>query len=568
MFRLLLISVLVFLLAPAYYGQENSDISDEDSLRLQKLWLLSDLKTLETKATDIQKPLARAAAMVELADAAWTLDEDWAKNLLNDAFLLTLPDEDEQKRLRERPVGAEPQIPTSTNSAAMRIRNRILQIASRNKTFVNQLLQLATTRLGNFEGHLNNSMLASQAFSQGEKEAARSFIIDAIKSDPTQGTAALVINKIAAQNRDFADELIVQYLSLLRTAPLSYENRSLLRVQVFLESLIFFPSVLGQQEISQPGPSVLRAYSYFVIDRIKQIQQYDPNNLQRARSFLLSAWQPLKNFAPELIGDFGSLEIKTRKPGEEAFYPESFGEIYQKANEKRVQKTRESNQPIFADINSAINKGDYDKARKMIDKLEDGSQKTQFLEIVNMQEALSLTKKNDLIGAEILAARLNKSVSILKVYPAIIKVCVERKDQSCVTALGNQAMKQLKKANNTPLSPFTDVPSSLVANTNSNQMLDNLCKLSLAVAPADETLALAILDEMVDAANKSNVETEKGLVGFDTEIFRKLAPKNEIRVKQAATNLNDTLRQVVALAAIYQVKAKTLTDKNIKKKTD
>lgn len=566
MSRLFLILLLVFSLSHTYYGQSASNMSDKDNLALQKLWLISDLKALETKATDLQQPLGCAAALSELADAAWTLDEEWAKKLLNDAFLLTLPDEDEQKKLRERPVGAEPQIPSSTNRAAMRIRNRILQIASRNKTFINQLLQLATDRLGSYEGHLNNSELAKEAFNQGEKEAAKRFILQAISSDPTQGTVALVINEIASRDREFADELITQYLELLQSAPLSYENRSLLRVQIFLDNLIFFPSALGGQ-VSQPGANVFRAYSYFVIDRVKKIQQYDPNNLQRARTLLLSAWQPLRKFAPELISEFGVLETKTRKPGGEAFYPESFEEIYQKANEKREQKTRESNQPNILEINSAINKGDFDKARKMIDKLDDGSQKTQLLELVNTEEALSLTKKGDLVRAEVLAERLNKSISMLKVYPAIIKVCVERKDQTCVTTLGYQAIKQLKKADNTPLLPLKDTPSSFVTKANSN-LIDNMGKLALAVVPIDETLALIILDDMVDAANKRNVETEKGLVGFDTEIFRKLAFKNEMRVKQAAINLQDPLRQIITLATIYQVKAKTLTDKSKKKKTD
>jgi len=560
MCRLLLVLLFLCLSISANFGQENLDSTDD--LNLQRLWLLSDIKNLETKAKGLEKPLARASAFTEIADAAWTLDEDWAKKLLNDAYLLTLPDEEEQKRLRERPVGAEPQIPTSTNRTAVGIRIRILQIASRNKIFVNQLLQLATDKLGSYDAHLNNSLLASQAFSQGEKEATRGFILQALRSDPTQGTVVSVINEIAARDRTFADELIIQYLDILRTVPLSYQNRSLLRVQVFLESLIFFPSVFGQQ-VSLPDPAVLKAYSYFVIDRIKQIQEQDPNSLQRARSFLLSAWQPLRNFAPELIGEFSSLELKTRKPGEEAFYPKNFEDIYQKANEKRVQKSQESNQSNFAEINSEINKSEFDKARRLIDKLSDGSQKNQFLEMVNTQEALNFIKKGNLVSADILAQRLKKSVSILKVYPAIIKVCAENEDRTCVTVAGNQAMKQLKNADNT-LSPLTDIPSSLI-DKNPTQPLVNLSKLSLAVAPSDENLALNILDEMVDTANKSDDGTENGLVGFDVEIFRKLTSKNEIRVRQAAANLQNPLRQTVVFAAIYQVKAKALNDK-IKKK--
>lgn len=63
---------------------------------------------------------------------------------------------------------------------------------------------------------------------------------------------------------------------------------------------------------------------------------------------------------------------------------------------------------------------------------------------------------------------------------------------------------------------------------------------------------------MVDAANRSEIDTKQGRTGFDSDVFSKLAAKDEIRARSAAENLNDRLRRLVALAAIYQWKAKQL----------
>jgi hypothetical protein len=89
----------------------------------------------------------------------------------------------------------------------------------------------------------------------------------------------------------------------------------------------------------------------------------------------------------------------------------------------------------------------------------------------------------------------------------------------------------------------------------------SLSKLAASVAPISETLSFEILDETVDAANHSAVDTGQGRPGLDLSIFRTLAPKNEVRAIQAANEFKDTLRQITALAAIYQWKAKELIKK-------
>ena len=76
--------------------------------------------------------------------------------------------------------------------------------------------------------------------------------------------------------------------------------------------------------------------------------------------------------------------------------------------------------------------------------------------------------------------------------------------------------------------------------------------------PVDSLLASEVVDEMVERANGSEMDTTLGRTGIDNDIFYQLAAKDEIRARTAAENLKDRLRRIVALAAIYQWKAKEL----------
>ncbi len=240
----------------------------------------------------------------------------------------------------------------------------------------------------------------------------------------------------------------------------------------------------------------------------------------------------------------------------------SMEDEYKAKYEKRVKEASESNQPDEAIIGSMISRGDFSKAHKLIDKLSDGPQKTQLTEMVNMREALSFAAKGNTFEAELLAEKLNKATSILQVYPAIISKCTAKKDQPCVTTAFYQAMKQLKRADIAPPTPPAGIPASIIATSREfDPVLSSLAKLAKAVAPISDTLALEALDETVSAANSSDVDTSQGRVGFDIDIFKILAPKNEQRAFQAATNLKDPLRQIIALAVIDQWKAKELSKK-------
>jgi hypothetical protein len=98
----------LFLLATVH-GQSTPAPTKPDDFLQQRLVLLSDLQGLTARARQIEKPLARATAETEIADALWPLDRELAKDLLRDAYKLTFPEEAEQEKLRKVPIGAPPQ---------------------------------------------------------------------------------------------------------------------------------------------------------------------------------------------------------------------------------------------------------------------------------------------------------------------------------------------------------------------------------------------------------------------------------------------------------------------------
>ncbi len=261
--RLILISVSVLLLTSSDKGQalKSADQVKDDS-QVQKLIVFSELQSLETRASRLDAPLARAAAKAEIADAAWTLDKTWAQKLLTEAYELTFPGEEEQIKLRNRPAGSAPILPAEIDRARGEIRNRVLSIANRDKNFADQLFQSGAKRLGKYEEHFRDAVLAHQAIKDGRLDEAVRYIVQAIEADPTQITIVPEIQAIAAQDRAAADDLIVQYLEKLRRFPLSID-KTFGRVYLILNQLIFPGSItdLNGRPIAAPGPEVMRASS-------------------------------------------------------------------------------------------------------------------------------------------------------------------------------------------------------------------------------------------------------------------------------------------------------------------
>jgi len=556
--RLILLSVLLSFLSSATPAQTITPQLSDDETALQRNLLLTDLRALEIEALKLTRSLARALAQAEIADAAWSLDREWAKKLLREAYELTFPPEAEQIKLREKPVGAPPTPPTSDDRTRGGLRRRILSIASRDKVFVDKLAQSGLEKLASYESHQRYSTLAYEAAKDGNREAVADYVHKALAADPTQAGTYDAINELALKDRATADGLILQYIELLRQFPPTYENQGTLRTSFMLHRLVYPNSLLPQQNIPLPGTAVMRAYVRYEVERISRLEQ---DRLQRNRLSLLGIWEPLKKYAPELTATFMELEAQSRMPGDNSPLPtkKSIQEQYKERYEKRLKEALDSGEADEMTVNFAISRGDFDKARKLIAKLPDGAQKTQFTDTVNTKEAVSLAAKGDILGAETLAAQLTRAVSMLEAYPAIIKRCAADKNQTCVSLLTHQAVRQLKRADLTPNTPPAGIPMSIVpSNREFDPVLSSLSKLASLIAPLDEMLALEALDEVVAAANASALDTEQGRTGIDGELFRQLALRHDIRVRQAAEALKDRLRRIVALSAVYQARAAEL----------
>jgi tetratricopeptide (TPR) repeat protein len=552
-----LVSAILLLAASLSHGQSVQEqqpaISERPAaelLRSEQNLLLSELQTLDSRAGKLDKPLARASAKAEIADAAWNLDRDWSKKLLREACELTFPDEEELK-LRSRPIGSAPTFSGSNQIARNAIRDRVLQIASRDKALTDELTQLCEKTLGKLEALYVYSNLAAKSIEAGDNEAASDYLLKAIDADPTMLNVGSMIFQMAARDRSAADNLIVQYIQRLRSFPVSQSNGSALRTYVFLRDLITnnsgsYLALVGQRvnskdpQIQSPGPTVMRAYVGYVIESLGALEQREPRSAIRFRGTLLSVWFPLNQYAPELLGPFLQVEKLTRRAGEDASLPTAGDKASREETyEQRVKNAMESDQPDDVTINIAIGRGDFDKARKMIDKLPDDTHKNQLIENVNAPEAIALAEKGDIDQAVRLAERLTRATSILQVYPVLLKKCLSAENKWRATPLVYQAIKQLKKADTAPLAPPPGMPASMVA-----------------------AKALAVLDETVIATNKGSMDSAEGRIGFDLDVFKQLAARNEDRVNQAAKSLTDPFREIVALAAIDQWKASELEKKS------
>ncbi|MGH9901842.1 MAG: hypothetical protein ACRD68_08540 [Pyrinomonadaceae bacterium] len=228
--------------------------------------------------------------------------------------------------------------------------------------------------------------------------------------------------------------------------------------------------------------------------------------------------------------------------------------------EKRVKDALDGRRPDAMTINSAISRSDFDRARSLIEMLPEGAQRNQLTETANLRESNALAVQGDLAGAMSLAGRLNRATSILAVYPNIIGKCAAKQDETCAAHATYQAMRQLWHADTTPPTPPAGVPVSMLPSGREfDPTLLGLSRLAKSITPVNETLALEVLDEMIATANRSDIDTGQGRTGFEADVFKTVAEKNEPRARQAAAALKDQLCQIVALAAVYQAKAEELT---------
>jgi hypothetical protein len=149
----------------------------------------------------------------------------------------------------------------------------------------------------------------------------------------------------------------------------------------------------------------------------------------------------------------------------------------------------------------------------------------------------------------------------MRVYPIIVNKCVAKKDRTCAANSVYQATKQLKDASNALPTPPSGVPASFIPTIGEfDPVVISLCQLARILAPVDGALALDVLDEAVQAANRSKVDTGQGRTGMEADVFKRLAAEDEMRVHQAAITLKQPLPRIVALAALYQWKAQALAN--------
>jgi hypothetical protein len=544
-------------------GQSIQAPTKLDDLLQEKLRLLSELQGLAARARQLEKPLARGIAEAEIADAAWSLDRNLAKELLRDAYSLALPEEAEQAKLRKRPVGAQPQMPTPAENARSAVRGRVMKVAARDKAFADELARSVAEKLGPYEAHMSYASLAYNAIQDGDYEDAKAYITKSIDSDPTQINGPSQINQLAAKNRAAGDEVMLAYIARLNSMTLDFRDGSVPRVFMALSILIhpdpFFTRTSG---IAPPGPAVMHAYVTYVLNSVAVMEQQSPSTFTAFHLLLVNTYPLLKQYAPEFKQQFLDLEQRSRKPGERFSLPtaKSIEEEYKAKSDKQVETELESDHPDETIIQRAISRGDFSSARKMIDKLAEAPQKTQLTEVLNAQQAVSLANKGDIPGAQKLAESLVKAGSILRVFPVIAGKCAAKNDDSCARNAVNQAVRQLKKADLTPFTPPLGVPASIIPTSKDfDLVLTSLGSLAAAVISMKDGLALDLLDELVIAANHSDLDTGQGRTGFETSLFKKLAEKDEQRTTAAAIQLQDPLRQIVAMAAIDQWKAEQLT---------
>lgn len=536
-------------------------------LTLERISLLSELQSLERETVKFNDPLSEAVAKIEIADAAWELDREWAKSLIHAAYGLTLPSTDEKSK-QNRPAGSIPPPPNPADRSRWKIRYKALEVARRDRDFANELIQMGDESLGAYGKHFASAALADQAIEAGDVSASADYVLRGIKADPTQGTAPDIINRIALRDRALADRLITQYIGELRRFPLSSVNQSDVRSFLTLSSLIR-PFLIPDPSIKvpAPGPEVMRAYIRYMLEALNNLEQQEPGYLLARRGTLLSLWVPLQQYAPEMASTFLSLESRSRRPGDNSPLPTaaSIEEARRLRYERNVKKGLDSGQPHETQIYSAISRGDFDKARKMIDKLPDSAQKKYLTDAVTAEEALNLIRKGDIYEAERLANELSRAASMLRVYPVLISKCLAKKDQPCADRLVSQSLKQAKAAD-TSVPPVPEgIPVSAVAgDPRFDPVLSFIAELAIRVLPSGDVLAFTVLDELVSVANTTPIETGEARIGFDVSIFKKLAPRNETHVQQAAYSLRNPVQRVLALAAIYQWKAKELTERQSK----
>jgi hypothetical protein len=525
--------------------------------------LLIDLQNLAAQATNLTSGLARARANAEIADPLWTLDEQRAKELLKEAYGLTLPDPVPTTSPTSSGSKKSPSLPTPLGLARRELRKRVLQLASRDRTFAGSLIKLQEDT-GNSSVSNDKVTLAKQAFGDNDIEAGSKYLSEALRADPT-AMATTTINELAKKDRAAADKLILDYLGILRGVPMLSPD-DLAPIYLVLFQLIF-PNLTPGQNVAPPSPEVMRAYFLYVINSLNALEQVSPGSVPRFRTLLLYAWSPINQYARDLIPAFLRLEALSRNSQDTGPIPNihDIVEADQKTLKKRLEVNLDSETPDPLIIQAGIRNAEFKKARKAIDRMEESDTKNQLLDLVNAREAMALTAKGAIDSAEVLAVKLRGAVRIIEAYTALI---AKSEKTAQKISLGYRALEQLRRASNQPeISPMA--PAGLgPTGKETDPKLGSLSKLFLITVSLDNDLAQSVLQETIMAMNRTDLDASQGRLGFDPTLFKEATAKNQVLAEQSALSISDPLRRIVALAAIDKGKIEKLNkEQSAKTKT-
>jgi hypothetical protein len=539
-------------------GQDLKSANQQEltqTLALERSALLSDLHSLDYQSLNLSA-LARASVKAELADAAWDIDRQWSKKLLTKAYELTWPTEDDQMKLRSAAMGAQPTPPGPSDRARRAIRNRIVQIAGKEQRFADELIQSAVKQLGSAEGQMAYATLARNALRNDDLETAGKYVMQSADLDPSQIAAGFLIVEMTRSDRKKADELTIQYLQRLMTFPLSSADNSFFRVYLLVHRL-----VAPVPEVKPPGPEVMRAYAAFVIQSLGNLEQREPGSLQIYRPQLLLAYPAVKQYAPDLMPEFVALEQRSRAAGNTSSLETDANELMTR-QQNRNEATSENEKGNEREINQYISSHDFTKARKLVDKLANRADRERLAEIINAKESLYVLGQDKVFEARALAEKLQQATNIQEVYVGLIVKCLSRHNDSLAQDLMIQAMKQLKRSNPIIARGTLDMPAEFAPTSReTDPILEGIAKLTIVVSSSSSDVAMLGLAEIVAAANQSEIDTAQGRPGFDVNVFKKLAPNDESRIRLGAESFKDPFRRMLSLAAIDQWKAASIAER-------
>jgi hypothetical protein len=543
------------------------------ALAQQRAALLADLRALEAESKELLRPLEAASAKAEIAAAAWPLERDWAKSLLREALALTLPEEVDRARLRERPVGGRLDPLTPEESARGMVRGRVLTIASAEPAFARELGELTAREMGRVQEVSQYAQLAGAAAHEGRLEEASDLITRAFETEPTLLDIGFAINTLAERDRAAGDRLALRYVEALRALPLSAfaaEGGAGTRVPVSF-MFVLRPELMSLPGAARPAPAgreVVRAYINFVLDTAARVEQAH-GDLTALHPMIVMLWPLVPAHAPELTAQFNALERASRGPNSPNLGPTAFPVTKEAADrryEERIKLARQTKDPLDLEmaVSFAAGRKEFEEARKLLALMKDGETKTRLGEMLDIRESQHLTEAGDLTGAERLVRQLTGATAILQAYPPLVKKLAKQSDAGRAALLVDEAVRRLRESAEKENGNDSFIPTALASVAASIRVFKQtrallaMSELAIAVAPADSAAALDALDALVETAAKARVTSENGQPNFNAEAFALLSAADEGRVRSAAARLGDRVQRIAALAAVYRGEAARL----------